>query len=367
MTNVTAEKIIPNPKKLSFSISVQSNNDGQDKKKSVNTSSSEANKSNLIESIFPTKKKPKLNTFFSWSSSKANNSSLESSSATIATTASVSPKLMQPMAVSDSDSVKSAPVYCASTQPFFQQSQPVAEQTTAAAGGSSFVYSKAEIYEQPAETYSPSVIRYFEIFKYSKSNSIINLALMKRSSLKTLCEDMRRQILSRAFYGWLAYHRQIKTINLHLVGLINCERNCIQEEELDDDDEEEDEDASVEPQTIEQDLELIERLLNNTETTSVETISQKNLNRICEWYLTNKKKLDTRLWNRLSDEKNGKTRLVKNKNIFYKIVYYNGIENKLRKEVNFTIKNSIFIRFNNSLELANVSTVSLIDGLFIGL
>lgn len=168
--------------------------------------------------------------------------------------------------------------------------------------------------------------------------------MILRSSLKTLCEDMRRQILSRAFYGWLAYHRQIKTINLHLIGLINCERNVIEEEE-EDDDEEEDEEESTNAQhqhNIEQDLEMIERLLNinlsssNTngnEVSNIDGISQKSLNKICEWYLANKRKLDAKLWSRLSAEKNGKTSIVKNKQYFYRIVYFNGIEQKIRKEV----------------------------------
>ena len=39
-----------------------------------------------------------------------------------------------------------------------------------------------------------------------------------RGSLKKLCETMSRQILTRAFYGWLAYHRNLKTVGRHLTG-----------------------------------------------------------------------------------------------------------------------------------------------------
>lgn len=177
---------------------------------------------------------------------------------------------------------------------------------------------------------------------------------------------MRRQILSRAFYGWLAYHRQIKTINLHLIGLINCDRNVIPEEE-DDSDEDDDADddgsfsfssSSNKTETFEHDLEMIERMLNSNNNSNAETpaanataddscksfSSQRSLDKICEWYLANKRKLDSKLWLRLNAEKkNGKTSLSRNKTNFYKIVYYNGVEQKLRKEVRlYFFLNDIF-------------------------
>ncbi|KAL7745109.1 hypothetical protein ACLKA6_008169 [Drosophila palustris] len=41
------------------------------------------------------------------------------------------------------------------------------------------------------------------------------------TSIEMVCSTMRRQIISRAFYGWLAYYRHLSTVRTHLSGLVH--------------------------------------------------------------------------------------------------------------------------------------------------
>ncbi|CAM1308797.1 SGSM2 (predicted) [Pycnogonum litorale] len=45
-------------------------------------------------------------------------------------------------------------------------------------------------------------------------------------SIQILCDTMKRQIISRAFYGWLAHCRHLRTVRTHLSGLVMSQFNC---------------------------------------------------------------------------------------------------------------------------------------------
>ncbi|XP_022131103.2 small G protein signaling modulator 2 isoform X1 [Pieris rapae] len=47
------------------------------------------------------------------------------------------------------------------------------------------------------------------------------VSLEQAASIELVCSTMRRQIISRAFYGWLAYCRHLSTVRTHLSGLVH--------------------------------------------------------------------------------------------------------------------------------------------------
>ncbi|XP_032778431.1 small G protein signaling modulator 2 isoform X2 [Daphnia magna] len=86
----------------------------------------------------------------------------------------------------------------------FISSISVAEQTSPSTVNSVFLEAVAG--STPMES-SPIVI--FQNFR------------KRGKSLQLLCETMKRQIISRAFYGWLGHCRHLRIVRTHLSGLVN--------------------------------------------------------------------------------------------------------------------------------------------------
>lgn len=130
---------------------------------------------------------------------------------------------------------------------------------------------------------------------------------------------MKKQILSRAFYGWLTYHRYFKTVSLHLTELIICDNENKESFENKNSEGEESEDLVQDENNF---------------------ISDQNRMKIqSNSYLKTNKKLDEELWAYLIEESLNKacekleSKLKSNQRYFYEIIYYNGIESDLRKKV----------------------------------
>lgn len=117
-----------------------------------------------------------------------------------------------------------------------------------------------------------------------------------RLKLKSVCNDMRYRIVSRAFYGWYQHYKQVKTLNKHLLKLIQLQEPTENLKDHDQDDE------------------------------AKEVANSNDL--LLNQYINENRKLDATLWDTLLE-----TRKF-NRNLFYKLVYRNGIENnELRKRV----------------------------------
>ncbi|CAI9744344.1 Hypothetical predicted protein [Octopus vulgaris] len=86
---------------------------------------------------------------------------------------------------------------------------------------------KMDNFPWPFQTVDPvpptqSTMQSYARSQEEQNNTCLSrVASNHRATIKQLCDTMKKQIISRAFYGWLAHCRHLKTVRTHLSGLVH--------------------------------------------------------------------------------------------------------------------------------------------------
>lgn len=138
---------------------------------------------------------------------------------------------------------------------------------------------------------------------------------------------MSKQILTRAFYGWLTYHRNLKTVGMHLTGLVNT---AIVEslEQADEESETNTVPLRNSPSYLFKCIKELKELNLTDENYEIKVEASQEL--CLNFYLMNNKKIDKCLWESVFNKSRDGALSERIEKIIYKLVYLVGVDENIR-------------------------------------